>query len=220
MCWSATADLWAGVGISAVGVVSLVSVRRPGDVPLASLPLLLGVHQLVEAAVWHAGGGTGPAVLAWAAIALPLLPAWVPLGVLTAARPADRPRLLAPLAVGLAVAVLLARLLATRPVTAEIHGHTLRYAIDPPQAPLVLAGYLLSTVGALLLARDRLLRILGLLTGAGAAVCVLLWRTAFVSTWCALAATASLLLLAWVRRRRPVTTPDGFGTGRNPSAFQ
>ncbi|MFI1716927.1 DUF6629 family protein [Streptomyces sp. NPDC053513] len=215
MCWSATADLWAGLGIGAVGVASLASVRRPGDAPLAALPLLLGAHQVVEAAVWHAGGGTGPATLAWTVIALPLLPLWVPLGVLAAARPADRPRLLVPLAAGLVTASVLAYRLAVRPVPAEIRGHTLGYAVGLPHAPLVLAGYLLATVGALLLARDRLLRILGLLTGLGAAVCALLWRTAFVSTWCALAAAASLLLLAWARRRRrPVTPAYGSEPGR------
>ncbi|MER7914181.1 MULTISPECIES: DUF6629 family protein [unclassified Streptomyces] len=213
MCWSAAADLWAGLGIGAVGVASLASVRRPGDAPLAALPLLLGAHQVVEAAVWHAGGGAGPATLAWAVIALPLLPLWIPVGVLTAARPADRPRLLVPLAAGLATACLLAYRLATRPVTAEIRGRTLGYVVDLPYAPLLLAAYLLATVGALLLARDRLLRLLGLLTGAGAAVCALLWTTEFVSTWCALAAVASLLLLVWVRGR---TGPDPRPIGESP----
>ncbi|MEU1865988.1 DUF6629 family protein [Streptomyces gardneri] len=201
MCWSATADLWAGLGIGAVGLVSIASVRRAGDVPLAALPLLLGAHQVVEAAVWRSGGGAGPATLAWAVIALPLLPVWVPVGVLTAARPADRRRLLVPLAAGLATAAVLAYRLATRPVTAEVRGHTLGYVVDLPHAALLLAGYLLATVGALLLARDRILRLLGLLAGAGAVVCVLLWRTEFVSTWCALAAAASLVLLVWVRSR-------------------
>ncbi|MFB7609395.1 DUF6629 family protein [Streptomyces gardneri] len=201
MCWSATADLWAGLGIGAVGLVSIASVRRAGDVPLAALPLLLGAHQVVEAAVWRSGGGAGPATLAWAVIALPLLPVWVPVGVLTAARPADRRLLLVPLAAGLATAAVLAYRLATRPVTAEVRGHTLGYVVDLPHAALLLAGYLLATVGALLLARDRILRLLGLLAGAGAVVCVLLWRTEFVSTWCALAAAASLVLLVWVRSR-------------------
>ncbi|MFJ3785467.1 DUF6629 family protein [Streptomyces sp. NPDC090093] len=213
MCWSAAADLWAGLGIGAVGVASLASVRRPGDAPLAALPLLLGAHQVVEAAVWHADGGAGPATLAWAVIALPLLPLWIPVGVLTAALPADRPRLLVPLAIGLATACLLAYRLATRPVTAEIRGRTLGYVVDLPYAPLLLAAYFLATVGALLLARDRLLRLLGLLTGAGAAVCALLWTTEFVSTWCALAAVASVLLLVWVRGR---TGPDPRPIGENP----
>jgi hypothetical protein len=33
-------------------------------------------------------------------------------------------------------------------------------------------------------------------------VCLLLWQDAFVSTWCALAAVASLLVLRWVHRAR------------------
>ncbi|MCX5395171.1 DUF6629 family protein [Streptomyces sp. NBC_00094] len=201
MCWSATADLWAGLGVGAVGVAAIASARRAGDVPLAALPLLLGAHQVVESAVWRNGGGAGPAVLAWAVIALPLLPVWVPVGVLTAARPAGRRRALVPLAAGLATAGALAYHLVTRPVTAEIRGHTVGYVVDLPYAALLLAGYLLATVGALLLAGDRLLRLLGLLTGAGAAVCALLWSAEFVSTWCALAAVASLVLLAWVRSR-------------------
>ncbi|MFE5908598.1 DUF6629 family protein [Streptomyces wedmorensis] len=205
MCWSAAADLWAGLGIAAVGVASLASVRRPADAPLAALPLLLGAHQIVEAAVWHGGGGTGPATLAWAVIALPVLPLWVSAGVMAAARPADRSRLRAPLLAGAATAAFLAYRLATRPVSAGIRGRTLGYAVDLPYAPLVLAGYLLATVGALLLARDRILRVLGIVTGSGAVVCAVLWGEAFVSTWCALAAVASLLVLFWIRRRPTVT---------------
>lgn len=203
MCWSATADLVAGTGIAAVGVACLAAVRRPGDVVLAALPLLLGAHQIIESVVWDAGGGAGPATLAWAVIALPLLPLWVPLGVMTAAPRTDRGRLAVPLAVGLLTATALAYRLATGEVTAEIRGHTLGYVLDLPYAAPVIAGYLLATVGALLLARDRSLRLLGVLTGAGAVVCVLLWRTEYVSTWCAFAAVASLVLIGWVRGRNP-----------------
>ncbi|MDQ1012554.1 hypothetical protein QFZ82_007039 [Streptomyces sp. V4I23] len=88
MCWSATADLAAGAGIAAVGAVCVATTVRRGrahDLPLAALPLLLGAHQIVEAALWAGGGGAGPAVTAWAVIALPVLAAWVPLGVLAAA---------------------------------------------------------------------------------------------------------------------------------------
>lgn len=69
MCWSATADLVAGTAVAAVGVACVARARRARDLPLAALPLLLGAHQLVEARVWHTGGGTGPATLAWAVIA-------------------------------------------------------------------------------------------------------------------------------------------------------
>lgn len=144
-----------------------------------------------------------PATLAWAVIALPLLPVWVPFGVLAAAPPGGRRRLAAPAATGVVTAAALAYCLATRPVTAEIRGRTVGYVLDLPYAPLLIAGYLVATVGALLLARDRLLRLLGAVVGAGAVLCLLLWRLEFVSTWCAFAAAASALLLVRAVRTAP-----------------
>lgn len=171
-----------------------------------ALPLLLGAHQIIESVIWREGGGTGPATLAWAVTALPVLPLWVPLGVLCAAPPDARRRLLVPLAAGTATAVALAYGLATRPVTAEIRGHTLGYALDLPRSGLLVAGCLLATVGALLLAGEALLRRLGALAAVGAAVCAALWRLEFVSTWCAFAAVCSVILLA---RPRPDPATGG-----------
>ncbi|WP_055565602.1 DUF6629 family protein [Streptomyces atriruber] len=205
MCWSATADLAAGTGIAAVGAVAVaLAARRPRDLPLAALPLLLGAHQIVEAVVWHHDGGPGPATLAWAVIALPLLALWVPAAVLCAAPPGARRRLLVPLAAGTVTAAVLAHALATRTVSAEIRGHTVGYSLGLPQPALVVAGYLLATVGSLLLSGDRGLILFGVLVAAGAAVSVVLWRQEYISTWCAFAAVCSVLLTLWVGRRRPV----------------
>lgn len=93
MCWSATADLVAGAGVAAVGVASVAQVRSGRDLLLAALPLLLGAHQIVESVVWDAGGGSGPATVVWAVIAMPLLAVWVPAGVWCAAPPHIRRRL-------------------------------------------------------------------------------------------------------------------------------
>ncbi|MCX4539687.1 DUF6629 family protein [Streptomyces sp. NBC_01565] len=199
-CAGATADLAAGTVVTAVGIGCVLRVRRIRDLPVAALPVLLGAHQLLEAAVWDTGGGCGPATTAWAVIALPVLPVWVPLGVLLAAAPEARRVLWGPAAAGLAAAAVLAYCLATRPVTAGIRGHTLGYGVSVPYVPLVLAGYLFATLGALLLAGDRRLRLLGAVLAAGALVCAALWRLEFASTWCAFAAVASVLVLGWVRR--------------------
>ncbi|ARE72916.1 hypothetical protein B6R96_02325 [Streptomyces sp. Sge12] len=206
MCWSATADLVAGTAICAAGIVCVARVRRARDLPIAALPLLLGAHQLVEAAVWRAGDGCSPAATAWAVIALPLLALWVPAGVLLAAAPEVRWRLWGPLAAGLATAAVLSYCLATRTVTAEIRGHTIGYGVNVPWMPLVLAGYLFATLGSLLLAGDRRLRILGVVLAVGALACSALWRLEFASTWCAFAAVASLLVLGRVRRP-PAASP-------------
>ncbi|WP_323184746.1 DUF6629 family protein [Streptomyces virginiae] len=182
--------------------------RRARDLPVAALPLLLGVHQPVEAAVRDTGGGCSPAATAWAVIALPLLAVRVPAGVLPTASPGAPRRLWGPLAACLATAGVLAYCLATRPVTAEIRGRTIGYGVNVPWMPLGLTGHLFATPGALLLGGDRRLRTLGAVLTAGALACSALWRLDFASTWCAFAAVVSLLVLGWVRRPRgapPVT---------------
>ncbi|MFJ2580344.1 DUF6629 family protein [Kitasatospora aureofaciens] len=98
------------------------------------------------------------------------------------------------------MAAWLAVAVATHPARATEHGHTLTYDIGVPHAAVLLAGYLLATVGSLFTIGDPTLRRTGLLTGTGAAVCAVLWRLALLSTWCALAALVSALLLRWVGR--------------------
>ncbi|MFI8455058.1 DUF6629 family protein [Kitasatospora sp. NPDC085464] len=206
MCWSAQADAVAGGVVAAAGVACLVRARRAGHperLLLAALPLVLGLHQLIEALVWLGTDGelspalAGAARTAWAVIALPLLPVLVPAGVWCATTGPRRRVLAALTLLGAAVAVPLAVAVASHPVAATAHGHTLVYAVGIPRPAVLLTGYLLATVGSLLASGDRLLRRLGLVTAVGALVCALFWRLAFISTWCALAALAGVLLFQW-----------------------
>jgi hypothetical protein len=206
MCWSPTADLIAGGAVTALGVVAVSSTRRARELPLAALPLVLGVHQLIESLVWRSadgdlGRGTGHvATMLWVVIAYPLLPAFVPLAVLAAAGRGGRVRLLAPTLIGLATCVALAYAMASGPVTAIPVGHTMRYGVHVPLDNLLVAGYLVATIGALLLSDHQEIRTLGIVVGAGALACFTLWQAEFVSTWCALAAVTSAIVLHWVRR--------------------
>ncbi|MDI2125871.1 DUF6629 family protein [Yinghuangia seranimata] len=211
MCWSATADTVAGTVVSAVGIATLACVRRPRDAVLAAVPLVLGAHQLIEAVVWRGEEGEvsdGVAELArnvWAFIAFPLLPFMVPLGVLLAVWPQSGPgrrRLLGGLfAVGAVASAALAKAQWERGVDAHIHGHTVQYSIGIPNAHLVIAAYLVATLGALLASGDRPLVRFGVVGALGAAFCAWMWTVEFASTWCALAAVGSVMLLAWVRGR-------------------
>lgn len=176
----------------------------PRDLPLAALPLLLGAHQLTEAVVWGGGRGSGVARTVWAVVALSVLPALVPLGVLLVVAPPLRARVAPFCLAGLVAAAVLAAGPASGPVTAEVRGHTLGYGVGLPggvAGPLLIAGYLVATVGALLAGGDRLLRLLGVVVAVGAVLCAALWRLEFISTWCAFAAVVSGVLLAWVRDR-------------------
>ena len=52
MCFSPEADLTTGVIVGAVGIDALRHASRPQQMVLASLPLLLAVHEMDEALVW------------------------------------------------------------------------------------------------------------------------------------------------------------------------
>src|SRR5437764_8755280 len=86
MCFSPEADFSAGTAVAAVGVVTLRRVRAPRELVIGSLPLLLGVHQLVEGFVWlrlrgHVSGGLGTTAReTYIVFADAVLPAWSPSG--------------------------------------------------------------------------------------------------------------------------------------------
>jgi hypothetical protein len=207
MCWSASADLAAGSVIAAIGVLSVATVRRRRCLMLASLPLVLGAHQLIESLVWQGVDGTvststaALARVAWVVIALPLLPAFIPIAVLLAT---GQPRAVWFTIVGLVTSATLAFDVATSDATVVEHGHTLSYGIGIVAAPLVIGGYLIAALGPLLTSADPELRLLGVIVSVGAAGCAIIWRVEFASTWCALAAVVSVLILRWSYRQHTV----------------
>src|SRR5450755_119043 len=87
MCFSPEADLTTGVIVGAVGIDALRHTSRPQQMVLASLPLLLAVHEIDEALVWWGLRGQLPWAVTHAAIYIFLtvafaLPFLVPLATL------------------------------------------------------------------------------------------------------------------------------------------
>ena len=115
MCFSPQADLVGGVVISTIGVAAVHNAqKRHGHVALATLPLLLGAHQIIEAFVWFGLQGHVPhdvervALWAYLLIAFVVLPTFVPLAVVFNEPSRRRRFIMAPLvALGLAVSCIL-----------------------------------------------------------------------------------------------------------------
>src|ERR1700756_1938659 len=86
MCFSPQADFVAGAVIAGVGVETLRRVRARRELIVGALPLLFGVHQLVEGFVWFGlrgqiSRGLGDAAKeVYILYAHAVLPAIVPLG--------------------------------------------------------------------------------------------------------------------------------------------
>src|SRR6266700_575326 len=103
MCFSPEADFAAGVVVAGVGVETLRRVESRRELIVGALPLLFGIHQLVEGFVWLglrgqvSSGVADTAKDAYIVYAHAVLPALVPLGFLLLERDRRRARRLWPL---------------------------------------------------------------------------------------------------------------------------
>lgn len=205
MCFSPEADLAAGVLVSAVGLDAIRRARSPRELPLAALPLLLGVHQLVESFVWWGLAGTVPAVLGdtatWLYLAVAfLLPLWVPLAVRGVEQSHRRRTIITLLAgVGLVVSLVMLGAIVWGPVDAAVEGHHIAYSVDISGGGDIGTLYVAATCGALLLSSDRWIRYFGV-SNVGAVV-VLVWLTVggLTSLWCVWAAVTSVAIDLYLR---------------------
>jgi hypothetical protein len=205
MCLSPEVDAAAGLLIGAVAVDGLRHVRRRSELALASLPMVLAVHQLIEVLVWWGVEGTVASSVGRAATYAYLLiafglPLLVPPAV--AAIEPDRRRLAVMEGLGVVgafVALALLASVATGPVSAVDGGYHIAYGARLFHGGALAAVYVLVTLGCLLVSSHRYVVAFGAINLA--AVGVLAWLTVagFVSLWCAWAAVTSVLIAHHLR---------------------
>ncbi len=212
MCFSATADVVAGLAITVVGIDAVRHVRTPQQIPLGLVPLLLAGHQFTEAVVWWGLQGHVPSVALSVAkwiyllVAFVLLPVYFPVSVLLVEPDARRRRAMSVLAlVGVAVAACLLVALVRGPVTAELCPTHIAYGIDVWLGWLVVPAYVVATCGAALLSSSIYLRVFGVLNLAAVSVLALLERDGFASLWCGWAALVSITIALQLRHPGPAT---------------
>lgn len=210
MCFSPEADLVAGVVVSGVGIDALRHVKETSEYPLASLPLVLGTHLLVEAAVWWGETGQVPeyvgrvAVWVYLAVALAVLPFLVPAAILAIEPEGRRRRFLAPFVVpGAGVAALFAARVITGPVRATIvEGCCLSYDTGPGYHWSLGAMYVVVTCLPMLASSHRPMVVFGVVNLVAVALLAWLLGAGLASLWCAWAAVTSGLIAAHLRRPR------------------
>lgn len=215
MCFSPEMDVGAGVVVVAIGVAALRHVDRPQELPLASLPVLFGAHQLTEAFVWwglrgEVAASTGHTALwLYALFAFVALPVFVPIAVLLAEPDARRRQTMGRFALlgAMVSAVYLAALLEGQ-VQAAIRGRTLTYGTGAPYGELLAVLYVVAAVGALMASSHSRIALFGAANAVVVPLLVLLSARAFTSLWCLWAAVASVVIADHVRR--------GAGSGQEP----
>ncbi len=212
MCFSPQADFTAGTVITLVGVQTLRHVDHRRELIVGALPLLFGLHQLVEGFVWlglrgEVSQGLGDtARQTYIVFAHAVLPALVPLGFTLLEPDRRRARWMWPLvAAGVLLGAYLLWQVTAYPVGAQQLARCIDYTTHTPNDLLIGALYVIVTCGPALMSTRRHLRWFGAVSLLGAVAAALVRVDELTSLWCVYVALVSVLILEHFRRQTPRT---------------
>lgn len=207
MCFSATANFVGSGVLGAVGVVTFTKVKHRRELLFAALPLLFAIHQFTEGFVWLGLDGVlSPQVAhdmgaAFMLYAQGLLPFLLPLSVLLfEPTPKGRRRMLPFLVLGGGISLYILWALTAFPLELYVRGNSIVYINQATNNTAVAVLYVIATCGALFFSEIRMMVILGAVNLAILLVVMVVKRYAFTSVWCAYAAVASVIILAYFWR--------------------
>jgi hypothetical protein len=207
VCFSATANFVGSGVLGAVGVVTFTKVKHRRELLFAALPTLFAIHQFIEGFVWLGLDGIlSPAVThdmgaAFMLYAQGLLPFLLPLSVLLFEPDVkSRRRMLPFLVVGGATTLYILWALTAFPTQVYIRGNSIVYINQATNNIAVALAYVIATCGSLFFSKIKMMVIFGAANLAILLAVMELKRYAFTSLWCAYAAVASVIILAYFWR--------------------
>ncbi len=207
MCFSAAANFVGSGALGAVGAVTLTRVKHRRELLFAALPSLFAIHQFIEGWVWLGLDGIfSPTVThnmgaAFMLYAQGLLPFLLPLSVLLFEPDAQsRRRMLPFLGLGVATALYILWALTAYPLEVYVRGNSIVYINQATNNLAVAVLYVVATCGSLFFSKIRMMVIFGAANLAILLAVMEFKRYAFTSLWCAYAAVASVIILAYFWR--------------------
>jgi hypothetical protein len=213
MCFSAAANFVGSGVLGTIGIATLTRVKHRRELLFAALPTLFAVHQFIEGFVWLGLDGIlSPAVThnmgaAFMLYAQGLLPFILPLSVILFEPNVKSRRCMLPfLAVGVLTSLYILWALTAYPLEISIRGNSIVYTNQATNYTFVAVLYVIATCGSLLFSKVKDMVIFGVANMAILLVVMGVKRYAFTSLWCAYAAVASLIILAYFwksHRERP-----------------
>ncbi|AKM78495.1 TPA: hypothetical protein DDZ49_01500 [Candidatus Wolfebacteria bacterium] len=206
MCFSATASFAAGGALSVAGVLTIAKAKKKKELPLASVPLLLGIQQAIEGVVWISFGKpilNMIATYAYVFFSHILWPIFIPLSVLLIEKDPRRKRILGLfLAIGLGVGLYIAYFIGLNSVTSCIIDRSIGYNSMTLYPLVTTAVYVTIVCGSLLVSSYRMMNIFGLTLFGSFAVAAWFFVNVFFSVWCFFAAILSVLIYWHFRTKR------------------
>ena len=204
MCFSATANFVGSGVLAGIGVVTLTKVKHRRELLFAALPTLFAIHQFIEGFVWLGLDGIlSPAVThdmgaAFMLYAQGLLPFLLPMSViLFEPTSLSRRRMLPFLVLGSATTLYILWALTAFPTQVYIRGNSIVYINQATNNTAVAVLYIIATCGSLFFSKVRPMIMFGAANLVILLVVMAFKRYAFASLWCAYAAVASVIILAY-----------------------
>jgi hypothetical protein len=217
VCFSATANFVGSGVLAALGVVTLTKVKHQRELLFASLPTLFAMHQFTEGFVWLGLDGmlspqaTHRVGAAFMLYAQGLLPFLLPLSVVLFEPDRASRRRMAPfLALGTGTALYILWALIAYPTQIYVKNHSIVYMNGGTNNTWLAVLYVIATCGSLFFSKVRDMVIFGAANLAILLAVMAVKRYAFTSLWCAYAAAASVIILAYFWRSR-WTRPFQYG---------
>lgn len=212
MCFSATASFTAGGILLVAGSGTFVMTHKSPERLLALVPLFFGVQQLIEGVQWFAQRGTSACTAlgyGYLFFAFLVWPVYVPIVVYVIEKSQERKKLLGIfIALGATVVAYLLFSLLTNPLTVNIIGNSIDYAVDVPNMFAAVLFYVATVCGAPLFSSRLIVKLSGLLTLIAFFVTYVAFRVTFTSVWCFFAAIISVIICVDVWRARKAICPD------------
>jgi hypothetical protein len=204
MCFSATANFVGSGVLGTVGVLTLTRVRHRRELLFASLPTLFAIHQFTEGFVWLGlDGMLSPAVTramaaAFMLYAQGLLPFLIPLSVwLFEPNSKSRGRMLPFLVIGTGTTLYMLWALTAYPFRVYVQGNSIVYVNQATNHEVIALLYVIATCGSLFFSKVKDMVIFGAANLIILLAVMAVKRYAFTSLWCAYAAVASVIILAY-----------------------
>jgi hypothetical protein len=200
MCFSASASFIAGISLSAIGLLTMKRAKRKAEVPFALIPLMFGIQQLIEGALWLSFRFDAPGLNAASTYAFSLFshtfwPIFVPFAVgLLEPVPWRRNVIYFFQFLGLLIGLYLLYFIVRYPVTA-VAGKNIVYVSPHFYQTSAMLLYLAATCVVSFFSSHRLVRAFGILALALFFIAYWFFAVALFSVWCFFSAVLSVIIL-------------------------
>ena len=198
MCFSATASFVAGGALAATGAVTISKAKTKAELPLASIPLLFGIQQIIEGVIWVSFGLPALSTVMtylYLMFAYVLWPIFVPIAVLLIETNPVRKNILRVLSlIGFVLGMYLLYFIFADPSKAHIVNQSIAYDYRHLYELLPLFLYVLVTCGSGLVSSHRIIQVFGVAALATFFVANWFYNITFISVWCFFAAILSVLI--------------------------